>query len=130
MLRVSVAALPLTVTLMGRPGIDQFQIVHAGPTTLRVRLLISAGADPEQVWRVAHEALGEFLDRCGLAGVELERAEEPPARSPGGKLRKFIPISSVAAESTPSAKGYERGGYGWNPLTASITASRSESSRP
>ena len=103
--RVSVAALPLTVTLMGRPGIDQFQIVHAGPTTLRVRLLISAGADPERVWRVAHEALREFLGRRGLAGVEIERAEEPPARSPGGKLRKFIPISPVAAESTPSAKG-------------------------
>ena len=86
---------------MGRPGIDQFQIVHAGPATLRVRLLISAGADPEEVWRVAHDALIEFLDRRGLAAVAIERADEPPERSEGGKLRKFIPMSADAEGARP-----------------------------
>ena len=98
---VRVAALPLMVTLMGRPGIEHFQIVHSEAATLRVRLLTSAGADPEEVWRVARDALSEFLDRHGLAAVALERASEPPARSEGGKLRKFIPLSADAEGARP-----------------------------
>lgn len=96
---VLVAALPVTVILMGIPGIDQFQIVQTDPATLRVRMVISDRADPEGIWRAAIEGLRSFLDARGLTVVEVERASEPPARSEGGKLRKIVPLSS-GAEAT------------------------------
>jgi hypothetical protein len=75
------------------PGIEQFQAVQTTPANLRVRLRLEAGADPDRVWQAVHTAITRLLAKHKLSHVTLERAEEPPERSPGGKYREIIPLS-------------------------------------
>lgn len=75
------------------PGIEQFQAVQTAPTNLRVRLRLEAGADPESVWQAVHTRLTRLLTEHKLSHVTLERAEELPEQSPGGKYREVIPLS-------------------------------------
>ena len=75
------------------PGIEQFQAVQTTPTNLRVRLRLEAGADPEGVWQAVHARLTRLLTEHKLSHVTLERAEESPEQSPGGKYREVIPLS-------------------------------------
>ncbi len=74
------------------PGIEQFQIVQNAPTNLRVRLRLEAGADPECVWQSVHNNVTRLLSDHKLTHVRLERAEEPPEQSAGGKYREVIPL--------------------------------------
>lgn len=75
------------------PGIEQFQLVQTGPGSLRVRLRLEADADPDRVWQAVHARIAGLLDQHKLGHVTLERAEEPPQESPGGKYREVIPLS-------------------------------------
>lgn len=74
------------------PGIELVQIVQAAPTTLRVRLKFAADANSEQLWQSIHAELEGLLARYGLAEVRIERAEEPPEQSAGGKYQAVIPM--------------------------------------
>jgi putative adenylate-forming enzyme len=74
------------------PGIEVFQIVQSTPTRLRVRLKITAGADPDQVWQAVHSELTRLLSANKLDHVTVERAKEGPEQSPGGKYRTVIPL--------------------------------------
>lgn len=78
---------------LGVPGVEQFQLVQTAPATLRVRLRPADGADPGQVWRTAHDRLAGLLAEHRAGDVTIERAEEPPQRSPGGKFRRVIPLA-------------------------------------
>ncbi len=73
-------------------GIEQFQIVQSAPATLRVRLKIADGADPDHVWQAVHARITRLLAEHKLSHVTVERAEEPPEQSPGGKYREVIPL--------------------------------------
>jgi phenylacetate-coenzyme A ligase PaaK-like adenylate-forming protein len=75
------------------PGIEQFQIVQTAPTNLLVRLRLEAGADPKCVWQSVHNNVTRLLSDHKLTHVRLERAEEPPEQSAGGKYREVIPLS-------------------------------------
>ncbi|WP_037368289.1 phenylacetate--CoA ligase family protein [Amycolatopsis orientalis] len=90
----SVALAPMVFsTLFDRiPGVELFQVEQTAPTTLRIRLLLADGTEPEQVWqRIRSEAEGLLADN-GLRSVALERAEEPPRQEPGGgKYRAVVP---------------------------------------
>jgi phenylacetate-CoA ligase len=81
-------------TLVDRtPGVQRFQIVQTAPTTLRVRLYPAAGTSPDQVWQAVQSEISHVLAEHKLDYVEVERAEEPPEQSPGGKYREIIPLS-------------------------------------
>jgi phenylacetate-CoA ligase len=73
-------------------GIDRFQIVHAAPTSLRVRLRVAPGGDAEQIWAALRTQITHLLDRHGLGHVRVERDDQPPAQTPGGKYRSVIPL--------------------------------------
>ncbi|MFO0845320.1 MAG: hypothetical protein U0797_23540, partial [Gemmataceae bacterium] len=88
--RVSIPPLALEVDYV--PGVDLFQIVQTRPTSLRVRLRPAPGADPERVWEAVQSELSRLLAGHGLEQVTVERAEEPPEQSAGGKYRTVIPL--------------------------------------
>ncbi|OZM76604.1 CoF synthetase [Pseudonocardia sp. MH-G8] len=90
---VTVTPLTLSALLDRIPGIEVFQIIHAGPTTLRLRLLVRTGIDPDQAWQAARGALADLLANSGLDHVEIERADEPPRPSAGGKYRLVQPLA-------------------------------------
>ena len=81
-------------TLLDRiPDIEMFQIVQTAPTSLRVRLRLAAGADTDHVWEAVRSAIRRVLEEHGLAHIAIDRAEEPPEQSPGGKYREVIPLA-------------------------------------
>lgn len=88
--RVSIPPLALEVDQV--PGVELFQIVQTTPTSLRVRLRPAPGADPERVWQAVRGEITRLLGEHGLGHVSVERAEELPAQSPGGKYRPIIPL--------------------------------------
>jgi phenylacetate-CoA ligase len=91
--RVTIAPLAFGTLVDRTPGIELFQIAQSTPTTLRVRLHLAAGADPDQVWRAVHAEIAQLLTEHELDHISVERAEEPPEQSPGGKYRTIIPVS-------------------------------------
>jgi phenylacetate-coenzyme A ligase PaaK-like adenylate-forming protein len=88
--QVSIA--PLAFDLEHVPGVDLFQIVQTTPTALRVRLHVATDIDAESAWRKVHAELHALLGGHQLGHVRVERAEEPPEQSLGGKYRKIIPL--------------------------------------
>jgi phenylacetate-coenzyme A ligase PaaK-like adenylate-forming protein len=89
---VAIAPLAFGTLIDGTPMIDLFQIIQTTPTSLRVRLRPAAGADPDRVWQAVQGAITRLLAARQLAHVAVERAEEPPEPSPGGKYRTIIPL--------------------------------------
>ena len=77
-------------------GVEQFQIVQSASTVLRVRLRLAQGADGERVWSDAHTALTTVLARYGLQHVDVQRADEAPQQSAGGKFREISPLKNEA----------------------------------
>ena len=88
---------PLALELDQVPGIEVVQIVQSAPTTLRVRLRPTAGADANRVWQAVVSDLSALLAAHGLGHVTIERDEEPPRASAGGKYRQFIPLAPPEA---------------------------------
>ncbi|MEW9550381.1 hypothetical protein [Nonomuraea sp. NPDC050783] len=81
-------------TLLDRtPGVEQYQIVQTAPATLRVRL---RPAD-DGLWRRVQEELGRLLAEHAAGEITLERGEEPPQRSSGGKFRRVVPLAGRRA---------------------------------
>ncbi|MGP3999402.1 phenylacetate--CoA ligase family protein [Streptomyces sp. 8N706] len=74
------------------PDVDLFQIVQTAPTTLRVRIRPTAGADRTRVWNSVHSGIAGLLTAHQVGHVVVERAPEPPQQSPGGKYRVVIPL--------------------------------------
>ena len=87
---VSVPPLAFDMDLI--PGVDLFQLVQTAPTSLRVRLQIAASADPDRVWKAVHGDIAHLLAAHKLEHVTIERADEPPVQSAGGKYRTIIPL--------------------------------------
>ena len=77
-------------------GVEQFQIVQTTPASLRVRLRSAPGAEPDRVWQAVYTEVTRVLKERGLGHVTVERAEEPPAQSVGGKYRAVIPLASTS----------------------------------
>lgn len=94
----AVAISPLAVSSLLEPisGVELFQVVQTAPTNLRLRLRLAPDADPSQAWRAAQGEIARLLRRHNLDHVSVERAEEPPEQSAGGKYREVIPLSSGA----------------------------------
>ncbi|MEU4202152.1 phenylacetate--CoA ligase family protein [Streptomyces sp. NPDC045470] len=85
-------------TLFDRtPGVELFQVEQTAPATLRVRLLPAADADPDRVWQAAHLELTRLLADNELGHVTVQRAEDPPRQTAGGKYRTVIPFDRSGA---------------------------------
>ncbi|TQS24075.1 phenylacetate--CoA ligase family protein [Microbispora sp. KK1-11] len=81
-------------TLLDRlSGIGQFQLVQTAPSTLRVRLRPTDGADADPVWQSVRGEITRLLTEHSVADITLERAGEPPQQEPGGKFRRVIPLT-------------------------------------
>ena len=93
---VSIAPLVFGTLVDRIPGIEMFQIVQTAQTSLRVRLRVAAGADTDHVWQTIRSEISRVLEEHGLAHVTVERAEEPPERSAGGKYREVIPLTPAS----------------------------------
>jgi len=91
--QVTIAPLVFGTLLDRTPGIELFQIVQTAPTRLRVRLRPATGADLNRVWQTVQTEITRLLAEHKLDHVMVERAEEPPEQSPGGKYREIIPLS-------------------------------------
>ncbi|KAB8189151.1 phenylacetate--CoA ligase family protein [Nonomuraea phyllanthi] len=87
-----IAPLMLNTLVDRTPGVQLYQIVQTGPRTLRVRLRVTPGADPDTVWREVCDGIAGLLAEHGLDHVILERATEPPEQSHGGKYRTVVPL--------------------------------------
>lgn len=74
------------------PGVDLYQVEQTAPDALRVRLNISG--DPGRVWPRVEADMRSLLERHGLARVRIERGDEPPEQTQGGKVRPIIPFKS------------------------------------
>jgi hypothetical protein len=59
---------------------------------LRVRLVAAPGADADTVWRASRDELTHLLADNLLDDVTVERGEEPPHQTPGGKYRRVVPL--------------------------------------
>jgi phenylacetate-CoA ligase len=83
---------PLAFEMDLTPGVDLFQLVQTTPTSLRVRLRIADTADPDSVWIAVETDIARLLAAHHLDHVTVERADEPPVQSSGGKYRSIIPL--------------------------------------
>lgn len=88
--QVSIPPLALEID---HPAVELFQVVQTSPTSLRVRLLPAAGADPERAWQAVHSEITRLLTEHQLDHVAVERADEPPEQSRGGKYRTVVPLT-------------------------------------
>ena len=89
--RVSVN--PLVFELDEIRGIDLSQIVQISRMTFRVRLRVSRRAVVDGVWHEVDASVRRILDAHGLANVSVERGEEEPEQTSGGKYRTVVPLS-------------------------------------
>jgi phenylacetate-CoA ligase len=80
------------------PGIELVQILQTTPTTLRVRLRPAAGTEPDRLWRTLHAEIAQLLGGHRLGHVTIERADESPQQSPGGKIRTVLPLQHAAEQ--------------------------------
>ncbi len=86
---------PLALEVDHVPGVERFQIVQHKPEGLRVRLQVATGAESERVWQAVRSELAHLLAAKHLDHVSVERADEPPRQSRGGKFRTVIPLGAV-----------------------------------
>lgn len=93
--RVTIAPLAFSTVADRTPGLQMFQIVQTGPTSLRVRLQ-TRGADSDRVWETVQAGIKRLLAEHGLDHVAVERAEESPEQSKGGKFRQVLPLVDSA----------------------------------
>ncbi|RJR51762.1 MAG: phenylacetate--CoA ligase family protein [Desulfobacteraceae bacterium] len=96
--QITIPPLLFGTSIYDIPGIVQFQIVQTAPAILRVRLGLAAGADPDHVWQALHTKLTRLLAEHELGYVTIERAEEPPEQSTGGKYREVIPFTKEGSQ--------------------------------
>lgn len=86
---------PLLAFSADVPGVEQFQIVQSQRTTLQVRLRVAADADRERVWEAVRGEIARVLAANALDHVTVERTDEPPQQTAGGKYREIIPFSAA-----------------------------------
>jgi phenylacetate-coenzyme A ligase PaaK-like adenylate-forming protein len=86
---IPLLAITLTSTVVDTPGVQRYQVIQTGPTTLRVRLEVAREADEEWVWEALAQRLRGYLAAQGLPHVDVVRDSDPPRPDPvSGKFRR------------------------------------------
>jgi phenylacetate-coenzyme A ligase PaaK-like adenylate-forming protein len=88
--RVSIP--PLALELDEIAGVELFQIEQTPPAKLRIRLRLAPETDAERAWKLALDATARLLAEHKLDHITVERADQPPEQSRGGKYRTVIPL--------------------------------------
>lgn len=85
---ILLSPMALSTVIEETSGVQRFQVIQTGPTTLRIRLDAEPGANEAQVWTELVSRLRTYLATQGIADVTLERASERPTPHPvSGKFR-------------------------------------------
>lgn len=82
--------MPMTLwsVIEDSPGVYRFQAIQTAPERLKVRLQAKVAGEEAQVWALLQPRLQSYLEKHGLANVQLVLASEPPALNPvSGKFR-------------------------------------------
>ena len=95
--QVVLVPLALASVMETTPGVRRSQLVRTASDTLRLRLDLLPGVDPESTWRHATGRLRDHLARHGLHAVRVERGTEAP--DPGARSGKFHQV--VGGPSRP-----------------------------
>ncbi|CAM5460218.1 hypothetical protein SSPIM334S_01354 [Streptomyces spiroverticillatus] len=90
---VRISPLALSTLFDRTPGVELFQIEQTASSALRVRLRLAEGAEPDLVWQSVERELKVLSADNKLARLTIERAQETPEQSPGGKFRTVIPLA-------------------------------------
>jgi phenylacetate-coenzyme A ligase PaaK-like adenylate-forming protein len=95
------------------PGVHRFQVIQTAPATLRIRLAVAPGEDPQRVWDMVTRRLQDYLSAQGAPMVTLDRASEPPSRDPtSGKFRQvwqdMMPQSKRTEAGVPATDQHAR----------------------
>jgi len=88
-----VELLPIALTTLVEECAEAhpFQIVQAGPATLKLRLEGGHDAEGAALWRKAARALRSYLDAQDLSNVAIERDARPvAANASSGKLQRVL----------------------------------------
>ncbi|MBD8505039.1 phenylacetate--CoA ligase family protein [Hoyosella sp. G463] len=91
---VAIAQLLLLALTKRVEGIRQLQLVQSDASTLRLRMLPADGTSLDELWPRARDEFESLLAEHDLSRFAVERADEPPRMSPGGKFRTFVPIDA------------------------------------
>ncbi len=69
-------------------GVQRFQLIQVAPTSLKVRLEVSAGADRAQVWDRVSRQVRDYFVQQGIPTIEIMLSPEAPQPHPiNGKFR-------------------------------------------
>lgn len=90
--QVSIIPLAFTTLIDSIPGISQFQIVQTTEANLRVRLLCTTDSNSHQIWELVYKNIMQLLLGNNVHNITVERGNEPPEKTTGGKLRTIIPF--------------------------------------
>lgn len=85
-----IPALPLALwaVIKGTPGVQRFQIIQTGPSTLKIRMETNPDAPRIKTWNAVNSEMRKFLREQGLSDIDVQLAEELPIRDPrSGKFR-------------------------------------------
>lgn len=80
------------------PGVELSQIEQTTGTNLRIRLKLAEGVDSDYIWQIVESEIKQLLKKHMLDHITIERAEELPEQSSGGKYRTVIPYKQHPAE--------------------------------
>jgi phenylacetate-CoA ligase len=84
------------VTLIDKfvQGVEAFQVLQTSPNVLEIRLQYPFGFEEEiknRQWSMLRNELFKLLNDRGIKKITIERSNEIPLRSKGGKMRMVIP---------------------------------------
>jgi phenylacetate-CoA ligase len=86
---ILLSPMALSTVIEETAGVQRFQVIQTGPTTLHIRLDAEPGANEDQVWTELVSRLRSYLAAQGIADVTLAHASERPSPHPAsGKLRQ------------------------------------------
>jgi phenylacetate-coenzyme A ligase PaaK-like adenylate-forming protein len=85
---IPVLPLALWAVLKGTPGVQRFQIIQSGPSTLKIRMQTSPDVPRIEAWNAVNGQMRKFLREQKLSNIDVQQAEELPIRDPrSGKFR-------------------------------------------
>jgi phenylacetate-CoA ligase len=90
---VRIAPMAFETVIERTPDVDLFQIVQTVPTTLRVRIPPTAGADPDRVWSLVRTEIAGLLTAHQVGHCIVETCPRAAPAIPGGKCRVVIPLA-------------------------------------
>ncbi len=76
--RVQVIPLGLDTVIERVPGLHRFQVIHTGPSSMRLRIEPNSWADTEVVFLDARARITSYLEDQGAAGVRVELDPDAP----------------------------------------------------